>query len=146
VVEGDAQLAGVLRSIAVAVADEVGEVVSTVERVRELAPRHRDVVGAAFDIETAIAAIDERTMIDPDARAALEAQAIAVPDHVGIGEVEALNDDVVYAHAFQVADEAGVRADTLNGFVRAEARVRISEVDRAGNIHNTRHVIGDRGG
>jgi hypothetical protein len=79
VVERHAEFAGVGAGRAVAAADQVDEIVTAVDRVKELAPGDGDVIAPIGDVDGAVGSVDDGAMIDPDMmRAVLERDAVAV--------------------------------------------------------------------
>lgn len=141
VMHRDVELARVLRGIAVAVADEIDEVVAGVPRVSEFTPRHRHPIAGVGNIEATVGTIDKGAMIDPDVGRFLQGQAITVTHAGGVGEVQVPNDDIIFAHGFEITNEAGIGSDAADGFVRPKSYARRSQVNRARNVHDASSVV-----
>lgn len=96
VVKSNSEMTAVYAAVAVAMSDEVAEVMAAVEGVVEYTPGNGDIICAVFDIDISVAAVHKRAMVDPDVMDTVNGKAVAIAHIVLVIHAQVLEDTVAF--------------------------------------------------
>jgi len=142
VVESNTEMAAVHIAVAVAMSDEVAEIVAAIEGVVEYTPGDGDIIRAVLDIDIAVATVRKRAVVDPNVLDAVNADAVPIAYLVLVIHVQVLEDVVAFFGSVALEIAADMRSRQADDrLVAPDADVRTAQIDVAAYLNDVRGLL-----